>query len=355
MARTCTTSFLYLVLVLLPQMLWLHHSNHGLVVCEACGSVMEAALNNRAKAPPPSHVSDQCTSELPCSDDAAYQELSEEESDYTRMNDTHYPSLCSCSVAGAEGKVSDVYSDAPNGGWSSPGGYPDLSGPCTIRRVEASSLTQRDFEWRFAYTEPVIITGLPGQSDFRAGCSKYRLLKEFGHDIITVATANTHSYRKEKVSLCDYVETMMAAQTLTTLGNETLYYFGDNNREDWSSLFSLYTLPPYHVPDTTPVLSFGLAGPGSGVPFHIHGPTFAETVYGRKRWFLYPPPHSPHFDPDQTTLHWLKHTYPQLVAMDTERPLECTLQPGEVIYFPDKWWHATLNLDTAVFMSTFYS
>ncbi len=117
MARTCTTSFLYLVLVLLPQMLWLHHSNHGLVVCEACGSVMEAALNNRAKAPPPSHVSDQCTSELPCSDDAAYQELSEEESDYTRMNDTHYPSLCSCSVAGAEGKVSDVYSDAPNGGW----------------------------------------------------------------------------------------------------------------------------------------------------------------------------------------------------------------------------------------------
>ena len=25
-----------------------------------------------------------------------------------------------------------------------------------------------------------------------------------------------------------------------------------------------------------------LAGPGSGVPFHIHGPTFAETIFGRK-------------------------------------------------------------------------
>ena len=23
-------------------------------------------------------------------------------------------------------------------------------------------------------------------------------------------------------------------------------------------------------------------GPGTGVPFHIHGPTFAETIYGRK-------------------------------------------------------------------------
>ena len=27
----------------------------------------------------------------------------------------------------------------------------------------------------------------------------------------------------------------------------------------------------------------------------------------------------------------------------------------QVIYFPDRWWHATLNLDSAVFMSTFYS
>lgn len=25
----------------------------------------------------------------------------------------------------------------------------------------------------------------------------------------------------------------------------------------------------------------------------------------------------------------------------------------QVIYFPDRWWHATLNLDTSVFMSTF--
>ena len=23
-------------------------------------------------------------------------------------------------------------------------------------------------------------------------------------------------------------------------------------------------------------------GPGTGVPFHIHGPTFAETIFGRK-------------------------------------------------------------------------
>ena len=63
---------------------------------------------------------------------------------------------------------------------------------------------------------------------------------------------------------------------------ETLYHFGDNDRDSWAELFSLYRLPPYDLPRLQPVLSFGLAGPGTGVPFHIHGPTFAETIYGRK-------------------------------------------------------------------------
>ena len=95
-------------------------------------------------------------------------------------------------------------------------------------------------------------------------------------------------------------------------------------------------------------------GPGTGVPFHIHGPTFAETIYGRKvtttcavaecigaryfshahyitniqRWFLYPPDVEPQFHPDINTLHWLTHTYPTLTQQD--RPWECTLSPGEV-------------------------
>lgn len=25
----------------------------------------------------------------------------------------------------------------------------------------------------------------------------------------------------------------------------------------------------------------------------------------------------------------------------------------QILYFPDRWWHATLNLDTSVFISTF--
>ena len=110
-------------------------------------------------------------------------------------------------------------------------------------------------------------------------------------------------------------------------------------------------MPPYELPGHTHALSFGLAGPGSGVPFHFHGPGFAETLHGRKRWFLTPPDIQPEFNPNKTTLQWLQEDYDRIAA---EIELhECTLGPGQIIYFPDRWWHATLNLDTAVFISTF--
>ena len=212
-------------------------------------------------------------------------------------------------------------------GWSVQHNLPDLTGPCNIQKRNAS-LSQLEFLEKFAYTEPVILEGISDQTLFRTASSKWRLLADYGQDLITVATANTHSYYKTQLTLCEYVEKYMRPQTLSALGNETLYHFGDNDRERWVELFMLYQLPPFPLPGMEPVLSFGLAGPGSGVPFHIHGPTFAETIFGRKRWFLYPPEDSPDFHPDESTVHWVIHTLPSLPAHRT--PLQCTLTPGEV-------------------------
>ncbi|KAM6054971.1 jmjC domain-containing protein 8 isoform 2-T2 [Chlamydotis macqueenii] len=149
----------------------------------------------------------------------------------------------------------------------------------------------------------------------------------------------------------DYVEQLLEPQDPARLGSDTLYFFGDNNFTEWGPLFQRYAPPPFRIPGTGPAYSFGIAGSGSGVPFHWHGPGYSEVIFGRKRWFLYPPDKTPHFHPNETTLAWLHRTYPSLPP--AERPLECTLRPGEVLYFPDRWWHATLNLDTSVFISTF--
>ena len=70
-----------------------------------------------------------------------------------------------------------------------------------------------------------------------------------------------------------------------------------------------------------------------------------------QRWFLYPPAATPNFSPVATSLSWVYDVYPQLPP--SEMPMECVLGPGEVLYLPHGWWHATLNLGESVFISVF--
>lgn len=62
-------------------------------------------------------------------------------------------------------------------------------------------------------------------------------------------------------------------------------------------------MPPYPLAKERGMLSWGLGGSGTGVPFHTHGAVFAEgeflysfttqfkckVLHGMKRWFLYAP------------------------------------------------------------------
>ncbi|XP_045141796.1 jmjC domain-containing protein 8 isoform X2 [Echinops telfairi] len=211
---------------------------------------------------------------------------------------------------------------AGDGGWQRGGpGAPAAVAEeerCTVER--RADLTYAEFVQRYAFHRPVILSGL---------------------------TDNT----KVDLPFRQYVEQLLWPQDPASLGNDTLYFFGDNNFTEWAPLFQHYSPPPFGLLGTTPAYSFGIAGSGSGVPFHWHGPGFSEVIYGRKRWFLYPPEKTPEFHPNKTTLAWLQDTYPALAP--SNRPLECTIQAGEALYFPDRWWHATLNLETSVFISTF--
>ncbi|XP_060116614.1 jmjC domain-containing protein 8 isoform X3 [Heteronotia binoei] len=181
---------------------------------------------------------------------------------------------------------------------------------CTVERRDAT-LTYAQFIEQYAFSRPVILQGITNNTEFQAYCTKEKLLARFGDHLVRLSTANTYSYRKVDLPFQDYVDQLLEPQDLDSLGS----------------------------------------GSGSGVPFHWHGPGYSEVIFGRKRWFLYPPEKTPEFHPNKTTLSWLLDTYPYLPPW--ERPIECTIHPGEVLYFPDRWWHATLNLDTSVFISTF--
>jgi len=240
-----------------------------------------------------------------------------------------------------------------NGGWKLITESPiTLDGPCTIERINADDFSQEHFLKRFAFTKPVIISNFRINSEFRNKCRRSSLLSEWGEVPVILSSANTYSYRKVDSTLFEYIKNM-APQEEQVLGNETLYLFGDIDQRKWKPLLDTYKKPRWTIPDHDTALSFGIAAVGTGVPFHFHGPGFGEVIYGSKYWFLYPFEQRPEFHPDISTLFWSRNVLPKLHVK--ERPLQCLLKAGELIYFPDKWWHATLNAQTSVFISTFLS
>jgi hypothetical protein len=172
--------------------------------------------------------------------------------------------------------------------------------------------------------------------------------------VITLSTANSYSYNKTRTTLREYLTSMMEPQDDRD-GAHTYYHFGDHSAA-FEPLLRGYVVPRvWGTNRSVPSLSWGLAGDVSGVPFHVHGPVFAEVLHGRKHWLVLPPQVRPEFDPDEPPLRWLLRRVQGagLSASSESGLLQCTLLPGEILYLPGMWWHATLNLGQTVFISSF--
>mmetsp|Transcript_32898 Transcript_32898/g.64527 ORF Transcript_32898/g.64527 Transcript_32898/m.64527 type:complete len:265 (+) Transcript_32898:74-868(+) len=221
--------------------------------------------------------------------------------------------------------------------------------PCTIAKVE--SLSMQRFLGEFRDQKPVIIARSTNNSKFASLTTLDALSTVYGSRKITLASSNTYSRSRKTTTMEKYIkQNMNSPVSLAAEANTTWYFFGDYVDSEWEELLSNYMLPPWS-PELNPRLSFGLGPHNSGVPFHFHGPGFSEVLHGKKRWFLYPRGQQFEFDPERTTLAWLHSVYNSLP--ETDRPLECVIQPGEILYFPDQWYHGTLNIGPTVFVSTF--
>eukprot|EP00123_Amoebidium_parasiticum_P015216 comp22839_c1_seq1/m.35955 comp22839_c1_seq1/g.35955 ORF comp22839_c1_seq1/g.35955 comp22839_c1_seq1/m.35955 type:complete len:298 (-) comp22839_c1_seq1:611-1504(-) len=214
-------------------------------------------------------------------------------------------------------------------------------------------ISPEEFEGKYVRPEKaVILTGITDNSRFIDMTRRPKLLESYGGHEVILSSANAFSYTKARSTLQEYILHMMAPQTLDTSADKTFYQFGDNYLPGWPEFLKNYVRPPYLDSETKGSLSFGMGGSGSGVPYHRHGPVFAEVLHGHKRWYLLPASHPrPHYHPNETSLKWTLEIYPTLPV--SELPQECVCGPGEVIYIPDQWWHGTLNIGESVFISTF--
>jgi len=216
-------------------------------------------------------------------------------------------------------------------------GLPPLYPTPIIIKLAFNNATIRNAKFRKMTSLEQIVTSLP------------QALK------VTLSSSNSFSEHRRTIPLTQYLTEILdlVETTPDILSNETWYLFGETFSEEWSDLLSNYELPMCHTcTNELTALSFGIGNRGSGVQWHIHGPGFSEALHGRKHWILYPPHLEPKYHPDYTSRYWMEHEYTALPQKDL--PYECTIYPGDIIYFPNLWWHATINLDPYTsFISSF--
>ena len=231
----------------------------------------------------------------------------------------------------------------------------DSGGTCNIRRVLADDQFHAGLLNTKLLQEPIVfVTSQDRQSRLLELASQHNLLSAFGDTEVKLSSSNTYSRDTVLSPLKEYLATFNASAP-EVLANESFYLFG-GNEGPWAQVSSdAYVLPGCKYCKEAGAVTPGIGNRMSGVSFHFHGPGFSEVIYGAKRWFLYPPPVAgsssdsssvslaPGFHPDMSVSQWVDNVYSML---DSEsKPFECTIRPGEVLYFPDRWMHATLNTE----------
>jgi hypothetical protein len=213
---------------------------------------------------------------------------------------------------------------------------------CTIARVPA--LSPADFFATYRGASPVIFTRPCNVTAAarRAG-GKASLRAAYGREPVVLASSNSFSHAKLPSTLAAYIDGHTSPLPRRAKANDTFYLFGDTLGARWAPLLDAYNLPPHAPPEDAPLKAWGAGGKWSGVAFHTHGAAFAETVVGRKHFWVAPPGARPAFDADESQLGWALRRAAAAPA-DADGVLGCTLGRGDVLYVPPMWFHATLNL-----------
>ncbi|PAA54598.1 hypothetical protein BOX15_Mlig004490g1 [Macrostomum lignano] len=233
---------------------------------------------------------------------------------------------------------------------------------CGIDRRWAKNLSLEEFRSTYRLKRPLLLQFERGAADWLVRDSAWsldRLAGQFGsYDALAgrpVQIVQNGGRGQERVNFGRFLSDIRNASA-----GEKRYIF---SREFFQSTHMDSTLKfpsimAYNSRDHDLFLFLG--GNNSGVSFHRHADAWNAVVGGRKRWFLYPgdraPPGGVHhaFEPAdwlaRVRVPMLTNAQQKVAALidgsaAAVEPLECVQVAGEILYIPEGFYHATINLE----------
>jgi hypothetical protein len=274
-------------------------------------------------------------------------------------------------VARRRGGKASVWDATPVSALDVPEGRPR----CDLPRIAAADLTAQRFAAEFRHRAPVVIEGLAASEAWPAFTrwQKQPLLDRVGDRAVLVRDGTASDLIKQKngaggsrrISFRKFIAEAFdrrppAASTPLRKIAEANYqidqsFLAEGGRElleDFSVPAPLASLAEQGPPDEQQAPFMFAGARGSGVGFHRHGEAWNAVVFGRKRWFFFPPAwRSPLLgvepDLDVDGLAWLRGFY-EVLAGTAVAPIECVTGPGDVMYIPASWHHATVNVQDTI-------
>ncbi|QRO01546.1 cupin-like domain-containing protein [Archangium violaceum] len=240
----------------------------------------------------------------------------------------------------------------PDGGWAVER-VPELDSP--FRNIERRHrLSPEEFIAEYALANrPVLLSGILEDWPAWRNWTKSALLQRHGDTWVQVRKSSDvtddnyqEGRQRPRMRLREYVEQVMGKGASGE--RDPLYLFGLQVLE---GMEGDYRHPPHFA---GPMFAFDeeqrhsralfYVGPAySGVSFHQHTAAWNALLFGYKRWFLLPPFHF--HGPTTIAMHEWARAHREPFAAELH---ECVQGPGEVLFVPQHWYHAVLNVSDCV-------
>jgi len=242
-----------------------------------------------------------------------------------------------------------------------------------IERVSVKDITREEFVERFEKTRtPCVITdAMDGWACYDESSPRYwsvdNLTRRFRDVKFKIGSDDDgYAVRLKMKHIQRYLN-----DPVHTRDDSPMYAFDGNvfDREATKELLDDFSIPDWFKEDLfqyvghkrrPPYRWIVFGPPRSGSSVHIDPlatSAWNALISGRKRWALYPPGtmDKPTIKPrgiglDGESITWFNVMYPRTVTEEWKSkglppPIDVIQHPGEIMFVPDGWWHAVLNLD----------